>query len=207
MNKKKVILLIVILFINPIIISAECTENQININTASKSELQEIDNIGPVYSEQIINLRKEKLFENLDELTRVNGIAETRLNQIKNQGLACVENNEKENSSNKEGGNNDGKEDTKKEAYDFDFKKNIKENKTKKENPQNKITSETIVLSLPDSEKENTDPKVIKKPNSFNFKENKSKYANYGLIIVTVLVTLLMLIKYRKNKYKNEFRE
>lgn len=209
MNKEKIILLMIILFINPIFVSSECTENQININTASKSELQEIINIGPAYSEQIINLRKEKSFESLDDLERVSGIAENRLKQIKNQGLACVEKNNNEIKNISEKNNflkNQEKEEKKAPSSDYNYSLSSSENNPRK-NVKN-ITESVIKLSPVHSKKEKSkNPKVIKNPDSYNFQQNKSRYANYGLGLVIVIVASSMLIKYRKNKYKNEFRE
>ena len=63
----------------------------IDINTASAEELQDIIHIGPAYAEQIIELRQVRPFTSLDELTRVQGIGEGRLADIREQGLAYVE--------------------------------------------------------------------------------------------------------------------
>ncbi len=62
----------------------------VNINTAPKEELEKIIHIGPSYAEQIINLRAETLFSSVDELDRVIGIGPSRLADIKEEGLACV---------------------------------------------------------------------------------------------------------------------
>ena len=59
----------------------------IDLNSASLEELQEIVHIGASRAEQIVDLRP---FGSLDELTQVNGISENRLDDIKEQGLACV---------------------------------------------------------------------------------------------------------------------
>jgi len=64
------------------------TQEGININTASQSELQKIIHIGPAYAEQIVDLRP---FTSIDDLTRVNGIGDGRLKDIKDQGLAYVQ--------------------------------------------------------------------------------------------------------------------
>ncbi|MDP1538505.1 MAG: lamin tail domain-containing protein [bacterium] len=82
------VLLIVfyLLFFNVALVASSC----ININTAPKEELKEIRHIGEARAEQIINLRKEKLFSSVDELARVKGIGPARLSDIKEQGLACV---------------------------------------------------------------------------------------------------------------------
>ena len=79
-------------------ISASCNETQIDINSASPDELQEITQIGPSRAQQIISLRP---FSSVDDLARVSGIGNgTRLNQIKTQGLACVGDYEKEEKKN-----------------------------------------------------------------------------------------------------------
>ncbi|GGK35699.1 hypothetical protein GCM10010965_30830 [Caldalkalibacillus thermarum] len=64
-------------------IPVEC----IDINSASFEELQQIVHIGPERAQQIIELRP---FYSLDDLLRVDGIGPSRLQDIKDQGLACV---------------------------------------------------------------------------------------------------------------------
>ncbi|GGK36497.1 hypothetical protein GCM10010965_31800 [Caldalkalibacillus thermarum] len=59
----------------------------IDINSASFEELQQIVHIGPERAQQIIELRP---FYSLDDLLRVDGIGPSRLQDIKDQGLACV---------------------------------------------------------------------------------------------------------------------
>lgn len=72
--------------------SETCQPGQININTATKEELQLIRNIGPDRADEIIALRSVRKFTSLDGLDAVSGIAlgGTRLQQIKDEGLACV---------------------------------------------------------------------------------------------------------------------
>ena len=62
----------------------------VDINAAGFEALQEIIHIGPERARQIIQLRRERPFASVDELVRVRGIAEARLRDIKEQGLACV---------------------------------------------------------------------------------------------------------------------
>jgi hypothetical protein len=64
----------------------------IDINSAPKSELMKITQIGEARADQIIKLREERPFSSLDDLARVDGISAggSRLNAIKNEGLACV---------------------------------------------------------------------------------------------------------------------
>src|SRR3989344_2823183 len=70
-------------------IYAVCKDGQIDINTAEKEELTELIYIGEVRADRIIESRP---FSSLDELTKVNGIGEVILEKIKEQGLACVKN-------------------------------------------------------------------------------------------------------------------
>lgn len=74
-------------------INASCSDNQIDINSASLEELDKIIWVGPSTAEKIISTRP---FESVDNLIDVSGIGEIKLNAIKEQGLACVEDKEKE---------------------------------------------------------------------------------------------------------------
>ena len=67
--------------------SAICAEGQIDINTASLEELDNLSRIGPAKAQAIINSRP---FNSVDELARVKGIGNKTLDNIKSQGLACV---------------------------------------------------------------------------------------------------------------------
>lgn len=91
MNKWVFMLILYLVFVLFIVkgVSSECGENQININTASSEELQQISGIGPVYAERIIELRP---FESVDDLVRVSGIGEISLENMKNSSPSpCVE--------------------------------------------------------------------------------------------------------------------
>jgi competence protein ComEC len=59
----------------------------ININAASKSELTRIIHIGDTRAEQLIELRP---FHSVNDLTKISGIGDGRLSDIKEQGLACI---------------------------------------------------------------------------------------------------------------------
>ncbi|MGM8215947.1 MBL fold metallo-hydrolase [Bacillaceae bacterium W0354] len=62
-------------------------KNCVNINTASFEELQRIKHVGPDRAQQIIDLRP---FNSVNGLTRVKGIGDGRLKDIKAENLACV---------------------------------------------------------------------------------------------------------------------
>jgi competence ComEA-like helix-hairpin-helix protein len=60
----------------------------IDINSASLEKLQELNGVGPVYAERIIEGRP---FEEVSELIQIKGIGEKTLEKIKSQGLVCVD--------------------------------------------------------------------------------------------------------------------
>ncbi len=55
----------------------------ININTASKEELMELDGVGEIIAERIIEYRSNRTFENVEELTNVKGIGEKKMESIR----------------------------------------------------------------------------------------------------------------------------
>lgn len=67
--------------------SSQCQPGQVNINTASIDEVKQIIHIDDVRAQDLVNLRP---FSSIDALTRINGIAQSRLNDIKAQGVACL---------------------------------------------------------------------------------------------------------------------
>ena len=81
-------------------ISAFCNETQIDINTANSTELDKIKWVGPATAQNIINYRQNNQFDSVDELLNVSGIGQTKLSDIKAEGLACVEEAGIENESN-----------------------------------------------------------------------------------------------------------
>jgi hypothetical protein len=64
--------------------------NCVDINTAPAAQLQRIIHVGAARAAQIVEMRQQRPFESVDQLTRVRGIAAARLADIKRQGLACV---------------------------------------------------------------------------------------------------------------------
>lgn len=56
----------------------------VNVNTASKEELQTLSGVGPVTAERIIEYRQSNgKFESVDDLINVRGIGENTLEKIK----------------------------------------------------------------------------------------------------------------------------
>lgn len=62
----------------------------VDLNTANSQDLQRIVHIGPGRAQEIIDLRKVEPFQSLDDLKRVSGLGEKRIQEIKEQGIAYV---------------------------------------------------------------------------------------------------------------------
>ncbi len=58
---------------------------KVNINAASKSELQTLSGIGTVKAERIINYRQDHPFENKKEILEVKGVGEKTYAKIKSK--------------------------------------------------------------------------------------------------------------------------
>ena len=180
-------LAILFLFVN---VSALCENGQIDINSASIEELDNLSGIGPAYAEGIIDSRP---FSSVDELIKVKGIGEKTLEKIKSQGLACVdstneENLEEEEESEKEADEEEEESEENEEEIEIQNIVYLLENKS--------VKRETISLNS-----EVTKDIKIKE----NEESNNINYPLWGLILFSVLIGALFLINRRK--YKNEFKE
>jgi len=177
---KKLIFLLFILII-PFCI-ASCEDGQIDINSASAGELDDITGIGPAKAGKIIEARP---FDAIDSLIGVWGIGEATLQKIKEQGLVCV-----------------GDDNSEEESEDED---------EPEQESEPEPDGEIIIINPSPKEKIITKPEVIKlnyesqkdiKTEENN--SNKSKYAIYGLWFFCILIVLLLVL--RKNRFnKNEF--
>jgi competence ComEA-like helix-hairpin-helix protein len=204
--KKVLIILLTFIFLFTEI-SALCSEGQIDINNADAIELDKLIGIGPAKAQAIIDTRP---FQSVDDLIDVVGIGEVTLANIKQQGLACVEGEEQENTPEEEvipEEESPQEEDIPEEEPQEEIKeKNViteKDNESeiiKSLSEETKITEEeikTIVLNSPITKdiKSEIDKEQLK----------ENKLAIYGLIVFGILLVVLFGFKKRKDK-KNEFK-
>lgn len=141
-------LFIFILFLGGVF--ALCEDGQIDINSASLEELDNLYGIGPVKAEAIINSRP---FQSIDELIDVSGIGEFTLTKIKEQGLACVEEETLEETQ-------EPIEETSEEPNEAE--EEIAEDTTNQENPKDSDSPNYPTEELSDSYQTPIEPNIIK---------------------------------------------
>ncbi len=82
---KRFLLALVLLVLSSFAIAA------VNINTATKEELEALPGIGPVKAQAIIDYRKANgPFKSIDDLKKVNGIGDATLDKIKQSGVTLT---------------------------------------------------------------------------------------------------------------------
>ncbi len=182
---KRILFLLILISLFPII-SSVCEEGQVDINNASAEELDKIVHVGQAVAGYIIDARP---FSSLDELVNVSYISEGYLEDIKLQGLACVNG---ETQSNNQTENETIEEDI--PETETDDKQDETTNIIDNEN-RSPITSQTI----------NLNPKIIKREDNSE-SLSKSGYAFFGFVTFCVLLALLFMLKRYKYK-KNGFEE
>jgi len=168
--KKFVLILFILLISN---IAAGCDKDQVDINSASLEELDEIIWVGEATAEKIIENRP---FKSVDSLIEVSGIGEIKLEDIKKQGLACVDEEPEEQ----------------------------EESLEEKERTENIISEpkEKEIDKEPELIKLNA-KSINSEENNENL--NKNNYAIYGLFVFCVLLGFLFAVR-RRRYNKNEFR-
>ena len=196
----KVLLIFVVLIFLASSVFALCNSTQIDVNTASLEELDKIIWVGIPTAEKII---ANRTYDSIDDLIRVSGIGDTKLNDIKNQGLACVsgeENNSDDESQEEEENVSEDEELESKvvaNSSESETKNTSYENPVDKEQTvqsTQKITAETIKL---------TSPKDIK--TEMDFGKLISDHAFAVLAVFSAVIVFLLLLK-KRNSQKNEFQ-
>ena len=165
---------------------AICEDGQIDVNSATIEELDLLYGVGPAKAQNIVDARP---YENVDDLINANGIGEITLENIKNQGLACVF----------------SFEEKVEDVEEDEFEENLdRDEEIKKENEIKNVVFE--------EKKENTErtlidlnPKDIKTEED-NQNLNKNNYAIYGFVTFCILLLFLFVLKNKNQFNKNEFR-
>jgi competence protein ComEA len=63
--------------------SGASLEGQININTATMAELEQLPGVGPAIAERIVTYRKDNPFKQRNQIMRIKGIGEKTFAKIK----------------------------------------------------------------------------------------------------------------------------
>jgi competence ComEA-like helix-hairpin-helix protein len=176
------LILAIFLFSN---ISASCNSSQIDLNSASIDELDNLTGIGMVIAQNIINSRP---FNSVDDLISVNRIGNKTLEKIKLQGLACVDETNISNS---------------------DSTQNINETA----NFTDPIKNDSPQLNYPKSQNvSNSSPKIIVlNSSSKDIKSNDNVWSSerialYGFIAFSILLGFLFAAK-KIRRHKTEFQK
>ena len=176
---------IIIVFLFILLISgiyAFCEEGQIDINKASVTELDELYGVGPATAQNIIDVRP---YENVDDLINAKGIGEVKLSQIKDQGLACVE----EHTS-----NNESVDIKKKDSIDVSVE--VKKTEDKNTQDTSKITGSAIQETPKPAQVINLNAKDIKSEEN----TQESSKTIYYLAGFALLLGGLFLLRGKKQK-------
>jgi competence protein ComEA len=181
--------LIIFLFLISFI-SASCSENQVDINSASKEELMNLNKIGDAKAQAIIDYRKNNLFNSIEDIMKVSGIKEGIFGDIKNQ--ICVDT-EKETKEEEETDKDNEEEIENREIKVKEIEK--RETKIEEETAEQEVKIEELPVIYLNSE-------VSKDIKTENNKENLRKNLSlYGVITFCVVFGMVFLIKQRKKRH------
>jgi competence ComEA-like helix-hairpin-helix protein len=184
--KYEAILLLVLFSLT--FVYAECGADQVDINTASLEDLDLLTGIGPAYAQRIVDGRS---FDSVDDLTSVSGIGSVTLQNIKDQGLACVSG--EESSQNEDDGEevvNNETDDDPDEEYDSPEEDDAEPNTYVR-------TSGTVIMELNDTPKTVINlksSKTVEQENDVAYESKNEKIKSYS--IYAFLGFLVLVIGY-----------
>jgi hypothetical protein len=169
---------------------AQCNSGQVDINSASISELDKLVDIGPARAQYIIDARP---YTSLEDLDRAKDIGPSRLAKIKEQGLACVgsetyseeDNLLLEESSNKE----DEREAEKSEQVEEKITSRVIEETYVEQQKSSEIAQTESIINL------NSDDTSKKKVIYESRNELIRKYSVYVFIVFLLIVISFLLLK------------
>ncbi|MAG39431.1 hypothetical protein CMI41_00475 [Candidatus Pacearchaeota archaeon] len=170
---------------------AECDSGQVDINSASLEDLDLLTGIGPAYAQRIVDGR---FFDSVDDLISVSGIGSVTLQNIKDQGLACVSGDETyQNEEDEEGDEADG------EGNDEDDPDEEHDSPDEEEGEPNTYirTSGTVIMELNDTPKTVINlksSKTVEQENDVAYESKNEKIKSYS--IYAFLGFLVLVIGY-----------
>lgn len=82
---KKVFVVFLVCFIFGAVGQPALSFEKINLNTATVEQLTQLNGVGPVMAERIVDFRQSRAFSSVDELTQVQGIGEKILEKLRDQ--------------------------------------------------------------------------------------------------------------------------
>jgi len=171
---------VILVLISISLASAECHPGQIDINSASLEGLDNIVWVGPATAQKIVDTRP---YKTLDDLKRVNGIGDFKLEEIKKQALACVG----EDSTNSKTNSQENSENSAQNLTENTLtkKENLQSGKEKAKNVQLKPKKEPILLG---TAKEKSYELTYKSKNALIIDHLPYAFSVFLILIVAVLL-------------------
>lgn len=184
----KIEVLLVFVLFSLSLVSATCDSGQIDINGATLSELDDLAGIGPAKGQAIIDMRP---FGSVDDLMDVSGIGPVTLQNIKDQGLACVSGEEDVSNDNSEEDNSDTGDDNGSENNDDSSESSSTKNPSSVSGKVIMELNETpkTIINLKSSKSVEQETKVVYESKN----EKIKKYSIYAFAFFLVLVIAYLL--------------